>query len=154
MDINSGMTKKDRAAVGGALSKFLADTYVLYVKTQNFHWNITGAEFYSLHKLTESQYEEMASANDEIAERIRALGFYVEGSMEAFLKHTTVEEDHEIYPKFELIQHLIEAHEVVIKSARTLSVLAEKHNDPATVDLMGRRLGFHEKAAWMLRESL
>ncbi|NGX39019.1 MAG: DNA protection during starvation protein [Chlamydiae bacterium] len=154
MEINTGMSSEQRATVGGGLAKLLADTYVLYLKTQNFHWNITGPEFFSLHKLTEMQYEEMAVGIDEIAERIRALGFYVEGSMEAFLNLSSVTEDHKVYPKHDLIHHLVEAHEVVIKDGRILSSLAEKENDPATVDLMGRRLGFHEKAAWMLRESL
>ncbi|NGX38185.1 MAG: DNA protection during starvation protein [Chlamydiae bacterium] len=154
MELETGMTKEERASISGALSKLLADTYVLYLKTQNFHWNIHGPEFYSLHKLSEKQYEEMAGAIDEIAERIRQLGFFVEGSMEAFLKLSTVEEDHAIHPKLAYLEHLIKAHEMVIRDCRALGTLAEAHSDHGTVDLMGRRHLFHEKAAWMLRSQL
>lgn len=154
MELDTGMSQEERATISGALSKLLADTYVLYVKTQNFHWNIHGPEFYALHKLSEEHYGEMADAIDEIAERIRALGFFVEGSMEAFLKLSSVEEDHNIFPKVKYLQHLIEAHEQVIRDCRSLGTLADKNKDHATVDLMGRRLGFHEKATWMLRSQL
>jgi starvation-inducible DNA-binding protein len=154
MDLGTGMNKDDRVAISGGLSKLLADTYILYLKTQNFHWNIHGPEFFSLHKLSEEQYAEMATAIDEIAERIRALGFYVEGSMESFLKQTSIREDHEVHPKLVYIEGLIEAHEAVIRDCRALGDLAEDHHDHATVDLMGRRLNFHEKAAWMLHASL
>ena len=154
MEFETGMTKEERASISGALSKLLADTYVLYLKTQNFHWNIHGPEFYSLHKLSEKQYEEMAGAIDEIAERIRQLGFFVEGSMEAFLKLSSVEEDHTIHPKLAYLEHLIKAHETVIRDCRALGGLAESHGDHGTVDLMGRRHLFHEKAAWMLRSQL
>ena len=154
MELNTGMTKEQRSSVSGALSKFLADTYLVYLKTQNFHWNITGPEFYSLHILTEKQYEEMADAVDEIAEKIRALGFFVEGTMDAFKKLTSIEESPNLHPKLELLKDLLLAHEVIIRGARTLSKLAEKHEDPGTVDLMARRLNFHEKACWMLRSQL
>ncbi len=154
MELSTGMTKDERAVVSGSLSKLLADTYVLYLKTQNFHWNIHGPEFYALHKLSEEHYEEMAGAVDDIAERIRALGFFVEGSMEAFLKLSSVEEDHNINPKVKYLEHLIQAHEQVIRDCRSLGTLADTHKDHATVDLMGKRLGFHEKATWMLRSQL
>jgi len=154
MELETGMDKETRAALSGALSKLLADTYLLYAKTQNFHWNITGPEFYSLHKLSEEQYEEMANAVDEIAERIRALGFYVEGSLESFIKLSSLQEDHKIHPKHVLLERLIQAHESVIREARVLAELAEKHKDAGTVDMMGRRLLFHEKAAWMLRSQV
>ncbi len=154
MEHQTGMTKEDRAIVSGALSKLLADTYVLYVKTQHFHWNIHGPEFYALHLLAQKHYEEMAGAIDEIAERIRALGFFVEGSMESFLKLSSISEDHEIHPKHKFIENLIQSHEVVIRDARKLAQIAEKYQDPATVDLMGRRLIAHEQAAWMLRSQL
>lgn len=154
MEFETGVDKSARAAISGLLSKLLADTYVLYVKTQNFHWNIHGAEFYSLHKLSEEQYEELAEAADEIAERIRALGFYVDGTMEGFLKLSSITEEHDVNPKHTYIEHLIRAHEAVIRDCRALGDLAEKHHDHATVDLMGRRLGFHEKASWMLRSQL
>lgn len=154
MEFSTGMSNEDRIAMSGALSKVLADTYVLYVKTQNFHWNLTGPEFFPLHKLSEMQYEEMAQAIDEIAERIRALGFYVEGSMETFLKNSSIQEDHKVYAKHEFIKHLFQAHETVINLCRSLFSLSEKHKDPATGDLMARRLNFHEKAAWLLRSHL
>jgi len=154
MEFETGMSSESRAAVAGALSKLLADTYTVYLKTQNFHWNISGIEFYPLHILSQKQYEEMAEAVDEIAERVRALGFFVEGSMEAFLNLSSVEEDHKIHPKHILLEHLIKAHEVVIREARSLGKLAEKHEDHATVDLIGRRLGAHEQMVWMLRSTL
>lgn len=154
MEFETGITKDERATLSGALSKLLADTYVLYLKTQNFHWNIHGPEFYSLHKMSEKQYEDMAEAVDEIAERIRGLGFYVEGSMEAFSKLSSIEEDHEIKPKHVYVENLIKAHEAVIRDCRALGDLAADHSDHGTSDLVGRRLLFHEKASWMLRSTL
>jgi len=154
MEFETGMDKEARASVGGALAKLLADSYALYLKTQNFHWNISGGEFYSLHVLSQAQYEEMAEAVDEIAERIRALGFFVEGTLGSFQKLSSLEEDHQIHPKHIWLEKLVKAHEVVIRDARALAALSEKHGDHATVDLMGRRLGFHEKAAWMLRSQI
>lgn len=154
MEFDTGMTADARATISGALAKFLADTYLVYLKTQNFHWNVTGAEFYSLHILSEKQYEELADAVDEIAERIRALGFFVEATTEAFQKLSSVEEEHSIHPKHVFLANLVKAHDVVIKEARALATLAEKHRDQATVDLMARRLGFHEKAIWMLRSQI
>jgi starvation-inducible DNA-binding protein len=154
MEFETGLKKEERATISGALGKLLADTYVLYVKTQNFHWNVHGPEFFSLHKLSEEQYEELAEAIDEIAERIRALGFYVDGSMESFLKLSSITEDKDVNPKHTYIEHLIKAHEAVIRDCRALGDLAEDHHDHATVDLMGRRLNFHEKATWMLRSQL
>lgn len=154
MELNTGMNENQRASVSGALAKVLADTYLLYIKTQNSHYNITGPEFFSLHLLFEKHYQEMAEAVDEIAERIRALGFYVEATAEAFKKLSSIKESSKIIPKFEMLKELIEGHEIVIREERNLASLAEKHGDQATVDLMARRLGFHEKAAWMLRSQL
>lgn len=154
MEFDTGMTKEERASISGALSKLLADSYFLYLKTQNSHWNVTGPEFYSLHIMLEKHYEEMAEAIDEIAERIRALGFFVEGTFEAFGKLTTIKEDHRVLAKYEMLEQLIKSHELVMRDARNLAQLAEKHNDPGTVDMMGRRLLFHEKAAWMLRSQI
>jgi len=154
MELEIGMNQEARASISGALSQFLANTYTLYLKTQNFHWNISGPEFYSLHKLSEKQYEEMADAIDEIAERIRALGFFVEGTMSAFQDASSIEEDDKIHPKHIFLEGLVHAQEVVIREARSLAKLAEKHGDAATVDLMGRRLNVHEKAAWMLRSQI
>lgn len=154
MELSTGMNETQRASVCGALAKVLADTYLLYLKTQNYHWNVTGPEFFSLHLLFEKQYEEMADAVDEIAERIRALGFYVEATSEAFRKLSSIKEGSKIIPQFEMVRELIEGHETVIREERHLASLAEKHGDQATVDLMARRLGVHEKAAWFLRSHL
>lgn len=154
MELATGMTKEERAAVSGALSKLLADTYLLYLKTQNVHWNIHGPEFYSLHVMTQKHYEEMAEAVDEIAERIRALGFFVEGTTSAFQKLSSIEEDGKVHPKHIFIEQLIKAHEQVIRDCRALAGFAENHKDHATVDLMGRRLNAHEKFSWMLRSQL
>jgi starvation-inducible DNA-binding protein len=152
--METGMTNEERAAISGGLAKLLADTYVLYVKTQNFHWNIHGPEFYALHLLSEKQYEEMADAVDEIAERIRALGFFVDASMGAFLKLSSIVEEKQVQSKIKFIEELIAGHETILREVRKLANQAEKHNDPGTVDLLGRRVLFHEKAAWMLRSQL
>ena len=154
MEHNTGMNENQRATVSGGLAKVLADTFLLYVKTQNFHYNVTGPEFYSLHLLFEKHYEELADAVDEIAERIRALGFYVDASTEGYKKLSSIKETGKILPKFEMLKELIEGHELIMREGRNLASLAEKHGDQATVDLMARRLGFHEKAAWMLRSQL
>lgn len=152
--MESGMNEEQRAAVSGALSKVLADTYLLYLKTQNFHWNCTGIEFYSFHILFEKQYTEMAEAIDEIAERIRALGFFVEGTTDAFKRVSSIKEEHRVIMGHEMVEQLLQGHETLIRELRHLAALAEKQHDPATVDLMGRRLNAHEKFAWMLRSSL
>lgn len=154
MAFETGMNEEQRASVSGALSKVLADTYLLYLKTQDFHWNYNGIEFYEFHLLFEKQYEELADAIDEIAERIRALGFFVEGATDAFKRISSIKEERRVIPSHEMVEQLLQGHETVIRELRNLSKLAEKHNDPATVDLMGRRLNIHEKFAWMLRSSL
>lgn len=149
-----GMSKEQRATVSGGLSKLLADMYVLYIQTQNFHYNIHGPEFYSLHKLSEKFYQEMAEAVDEVAERIRTLGFFVEATMGSFLKLTSIQEDAGLHPKIKFIEQLIKSFEIVICEARKIAEQAEKNNDPGTVDLLGRRIAFYEKAAWMLRSQI
>ena len=154
MEFHTGMSQQGRQTISDALAQLLADSYAVYLKTQNFHWNLTGAEFYSLHLLFEKQYEELADALDEIAERIRALGFYVEASFAAFKQQTAIADEGRVLATREMIQHLIQGHEVVIRQARTLARSAEKENDQATIDLMGRRLNVHEKFAWMLRSQL
>src|ERR1700686_1586879 len=106
--MNTGMTDHNRQAASNTLAHFLADTYAIYLNTQNFHWNITGVEFYSLHLLFEKQYTELAEAIDEIAERIRALGFYVEGSFEAFKKMSSIKEEEKVINGREMIQQLLQ----------------------------------------------
>lgn len=154
MEHNTGMNQDERASISGALNKLLADIYILYIKTQNFHWNVTGPEFFSLHKLFEKQYEDLAEEIDEVAERIRALGFYVEATSQNFRKFSSIPEESHLLAKHEMIQQLVEGHEQVLREARKLSTLAEKHQDPATIDLLGRHMAAHEKAAWFLRSQV
>lgn len=154
MAFETGMNEEQRASVSGALSKVLADTFILYLKTLNFHWNYNGVEFYPFHLLFQKQYEEMIEGIDEMAERVRALGFFVDGTADAFKKLSSIKEEHRVVSAHEMVEQLLAGHEVVIRELRNLSYHAEKHRDPATVDLCGRRLNAHEKFAWMLRSSL
>jgi starvation-inducible DNA-binding protein len=154
MKMQTGMNDKNRKSVSEGLTGLLADTYAVYLKTQNFHWNIAGTEFYSLHVLLEKQYTEMAEAIDEIAERIRALGFHAPGSFSSFKKLTSIPEEEKVPSAKTMIQKLIQGHEILVQHARKLAQVAEKEQDPATVDLMGRRLNAHEKFLWMLRSQL
>lgn len=148
------MNEKESHKVAEALAKVLADVYLLYTKTQNYHWNYTGPEFYSLHLLFEKQYEDLAESVDEIAERIRALGHVVEGTMRAFLKRSTLKEDDKPIHSSKMLAQLLADHRTIINELRKLSDLAERSGDPATTDLMGRRLNAHEKFAWMLESNL
>jgi starvation-inducible DNA-binding protein len=152
--MQTGMTDQNRQEVAQLLTRLLADTYATYLKTQNFHWNLVGREFYSLHLLLDTQYHEMAEAVDEIAERIRSLGFYVDASFTVFKELTTIKEEQKVIGQDEMIEHLIAAHEAVIRHARNFSPLAEKERDFASVDLLARRLNAHEKMLWMLRSLL
>lgn len=154
MELKNNLTKKQRSDLSGALAKALADLYVLFVKTQNFHWNVHGPHFYVLHLLTETHYKEMFESIDEIAERIRALGFFVEGSMGAFLKLSSIKEACEVQTAAKDLEQLIEAHETVIRGLREVGKVAAQCNDHATSDLIGRQALWHEKAAWMLRSQL
>jgi starvation-inducible DNA-binding protein len=155
MKINTGMTDKSRKEMAKQLSHFLADSYSLYLKTQNFHWNVKGPQFFSLHLLFEKQYTEMAGAIDEIAERVAALGYFVDGSFTAFQKQCCVKGAIKKPLKASaMVQQLVKDHDVLIQCAREISHSAEEENDPATVDLMARRLNAHEKFAWMLRSQL
>ncbi len=149
-----GMKDGDRSIVAESLARVLADTYAVYLKTQNFHWNLVGAQFYSLHILFETQYKELAEAIDEIAERVRALGFFVDATFAGFQKLSSLSEIDKTLTIEQMLHHLLEGHELIVRALRQLSSLAEKHNDPATVDLMGRRLNVHEKFAWMLRSQI
>lgn len=153
MKMKSGMTDQGRKKIGDELCHYLADSYSVYLKTQNFHWNVRGPHFFALHLLFEKQYEEMAVAADEIAERIQALGFHVDATFSAFQKCCIKEVKKQI-PAKKMIEQLVSDHEAVIRCAREIAGLAEKEKDQATVDLMARRLGAHEKMAWMLRSHL
>lgn len=151
MQINIGIQEKDRVDICKGLSKVLADTYTLYLKTHNFHWNVTGPMFQTLHLMFEDQYSEMATAVDAIAERIRSLGTYAPGSYKEFSNLSSVQEADGVPEAKDMVRQLVEGHEAVIRTAREVFPIAEKGNDEATVDLLTQRIQLHEKTAWMLR---
>ncbi|QLH43712.1 MAG: DNA starvation/stationary phase protection protein [Coxiellaceae bacterium] len=151
MSINIGINEQGRQEVAKQLAKLLANTYALYLKTQNFHWNVTGEHFYSLHKLFEEQYTALAEAIDEIAERIRALGHPAPASFTEFLKLMTIKEAAGKLTAKAMIEQLVADNETLSREARGVFPAAEAANDEATADLVTIRMAEHEKAAWMLR---
>ena len=153
MKINIGIEEKHRIAISGGLSRLLADSYTLYLQTHNFHWNVTGPMFQTLHTLFETQYTELALAVDEIAERIRALGEKAPGTYSAFSKLTTIKEQ-DVNNAEDMIRVLVESQEAVIRTARLLYPLVNEANDEASADLITQRITSHEKTAWMLRSLL
>jgi starvation-inducible DNA-binding protein len=152
MDI--GISSKDRKAIAGGLSKLLADTYTLYLKTHYFHWNVTGPMFNTLHLMFETQYTELALAVDMVAERIRALDEYAPGTYSQFAKLSSIPEPKGVPNAKDMIKELVEGHEAVCRTARTVFPAANKADDEATADLLTQRLQLHEKTAWMLRSML
>jgi len=154
MEVHIGMNKEQCQAVAASLSKLLADSYVLYLKTHHFHWNVTGPHFTSLHKLFEEQYTELASAVDEIAERIRALGEFAPGSFNQFAKLTSIEEETSVPSAEKMVAQLVLGSEEVVRTARHMMKMTEAAGDAPTVDLLTRRMHEHEKNAWMLRSFL
>jgi starvation-inducible DNA-binding protein len=154
MEINIGMETADRQAIAEGLSKLLADTYTLYLKTHYFHWNVTGPMFQTLHLMFETQYTELALAVDLIAERIRALGYPAPGSYSAYAKLSSIPETTEVPKATEMIKLLVEGQEAVCRTARSIFAVADKANDEPTADLLTQRLQLHEKTAWMLRSLL
>lgn len=148
------MSMKPNAAVVDALSALLASSYTLYLKAQNYHWNVTGPMFTTLHGLFEEQYTELATAIDEIAERIRALGSYAPGSYSAFAKLSTVREETGNPDAMEMIRILVADHEAVAASARQVIEAAAAVADHASEDLAVGRVGVHDKNAWLLRSHL
>jgi starvation-inducible DNA-binding protein len=154
MKIDIGIGEKDRKAIAEGLSRVLADTYTLYLKTHNFHWNVTGPMFNTLHLMFETQYNELALAVDLIAERIRALGHPAPGSYKAYSKLSSIAEADGVPAAEEMIKQLVEGHEAVAKTARKVFPAAAKADDQPTADLMTERLQIHEKTAWMLRSML
>ena len=149
---NAGGDVAQRKQVALALSGFLASTYALYQKSLFYHWNVTGGHFVSLHKLFEEHYQELHSAGDVVAERIRALGHFAPGTLSEFAKLSSIEEDDKL-PDSErkMIANLLNDHETCSKEARSVHKIASKAEDEVTVDLMVQRMAFHDKAAWMLR---
>jgi starvation-inducible DNA-binding protein len=152
--IDIGIPENDRKDTANGLSKLLADTYTLYLKTHNFHWNVTGPMFQTLHLMFETEYTELSIAVDEIAERIRALGQLAPASYAQYMKLTSIKESDGNLKDVEMIDELVKGQESVIKTARAVLPSAEKSNDQATIDLVTRRLHIHEKTAWMLRSLL
>ena len=154
MSINIGINPENRGIIVDGLSRLLADSYTLYLKTHNYHWNVTGPMFTSLHTLFEEQYTELAAAVDIIAERIRALGEFAPGSYQAFGQLTAIKEETEVPPAEEMIKNLLTSHEIIIKHARELLQTDAIETDEVSGDLLTQRMEFHEKNAWMLRSLL
>jgi starvation-inducible DNA-binding protein len=152
--IDIGMSAGDREAIAGGLSKLLADSYTLYLMTHNFHWNVVGPMFNTLHLMFMQQYSEQWTALDLIAERIRALGFPAPGTYSEFAKLTSIREVQGKPKAMEMVKHLVSAQEAVARTARSLFPAAEQASDQPTMDLLTQRLDVHEKTAWMLRSLL
>ena len=154
MKIDIGMSDKERKSIADGLNHLLADTYTLYLMTHNFHWNVKGPMFNTLHLMFEGQYNELALAVDLIAERIRALGFPAPATYSEFAKLTSIKEVKGQPKAEEMIKHLVHGQESVVKTARSLFPVAEKASDEPTADLLTQRMQLHEKNAWMLRSLL
>jgi starvation-inducible DNA-binding protein len=154
MKIDIGITEASRKSICKGLSHLLADTYTLYLKTHYFHWNVTGPMFQTLHLMFETQYNELWTSVDVIAERIRALGAFAPGSYQEFGKLTTLQDSEGIPAAEKMVQELVEGHEAVCRTARSLYPSASEAHDEATLDLLTQRLQAHEKTAWMLRSLL
>lgn len=154
MKVNIGISEEHREKIAKRLSKVLADSYLLYLKTHNYHWNVTGELFHQLHEQFEGQYTELAEAIDVIAERIRALGFRAPGTFKEFNEITSINEDTDRPKALEMVSRLAEANEQVIRTVREALEPAKAADDEATIDLLTERLTVHSKTAWMLRSHL
>ena len=154
MDVNIGISKKDREQTAAGLGRLLADSYTLYLKTHNYHWNVEGPLFNTLHTMFETHYIELANAVDEIAERIRALGVKAPASYTAFQALATVDEASGKESADEMIRELVLGQEAVVRTARGVLPAANASNDEPTADLLTQRMQIHEKNAWMLRSML
>ncbi len=154
MQINIGLTLEQREEIAGRLSRLLADSYTLYLKTHNYHWNVTGPQFNTLHAMFEEQYTELATAVDEIAERIRALGLPAPGSYAEFTELASVEEAAGGESSDEMLRQLVIGQETAARTAREAFPAADSANDEPTADLLTQRMQILEKNAWMLRSML
>ena len=152
--IDIGIPEKDRAKIAQGLSRLLADTYTLYLKTHNFHWNVKGPMFQTLHLMFEAQYTELALAVDLIAERIRALGFAAPGTYKAYSQLSSIKETDGVPEATDMIRLLVAGQEAVARTARKLFPVVDKASDEPSADLLTQRLQVHEKTAWMLRSLL
>lgn len=149
--INIGIEEKDRKAIATGLSHLLADTYTLYLQTHNFHWNVTGPMFQTLHLMFETQYTELALAVDAIAERIRALGFPAPGTYAEFVELASIEETRGVPNAQKMIETLVAGQEAVVRTARSIFPIIDAAHDEPSADLLTQRMQVHEKTAWMLR---
>ena len=154
MELDLGISQQDRETIAAGLSRLLADSYTLYLKTHNYHWNVTGPQFNTLHQMFEGQYTELATAVDEIAERIRALGIKAPGSYHVFSAMTSIEEGNGEESAEDMIRQLTIGQETVVRTARAAFPAADAANDEPTADLLTQRMQIHEKNAWMLRSML
>ena len=154
MQINIGIPEDQRQQIAEGLSRLLADSYTLYLKTHNFHWNVTGPMFSTLHDLFEQHYTELATAVDEIAERIRALGMVAPGSYQQFGAFSSIPEETGVPGAQEMIRQLVQGQEAVVRTARSIFPTVESANDEPSADLLTQRMQIHEKNAWMLRSLL
>jgi len=152
--IDIGIDTADREKITGGLSRLLADSYTLYLKTHNYHWNVTGPRFRELHLMFEEQYTELATAVDLIAERIRTLGYPAPGSYQQFAELTTIAEVAGVPAAEEMVSDLVTAQETVVRTCREILPLAQAANDESTASLVADRMIIHEKTAWMLRSLL
>ncbi|MCB9061791.1 MAG: DNA starvation/stationary phase protection protein [Halobacteriovoraceae bacterium] len=151
MSLNTGINEENRVKIAKGLSTLLADTYTLYLKTHKYHWNVTGPMFQTLHTMFETQYNNLSVAVDELAERIRVLGVKAPGSYKEFSDLGNVKEDSSIdVDAQEMIKNLLADHEQVTRSAKAILPLLEGANDEGTNSLIGARIEYHEKTAWML----
>jgi starvation-inducible DNA-binding protein len=154
MKIEIGISEPNRKKISQGLSKLLADSFILYLKTHNFHWNVEGPMFNTLHVMFMDQYTELWNALDLIAERLRALGSYAPGSYKKYSQLSSITESEDHVSAKEMIKQLLQGHEAVAKTARAVLPMAEEGSDEATIDLLVQRLQIHEKTAWMLRSML
>jgi starvation-inducible DNA-binding protein len=152
--IDIGLTDESRSKIAGGLSRLLADSYTLYLMTHNFHWNVKGPMFNSLHLMFMGQYTEQWAALDLIAERIRALGYPAPGTYAEFVKLASIKEVEGVPKAMDMVRHLVNSQEATARTARELLSLADEANDQPTLDLLTQRLDVHEKTAWMLRSLL
>ncbi|ASC70034.1 Dps family DNA-binding stress response protein [Halomicronema hongdechloris C2206] len=154
MPINIGIEETKRQEIAEGLSRLLADTYTLYLKTHNFHWNVTGPMFQTLHLMFEEQYNELALAVDQVAERIRALGFPAPGTYKEFAQLSSIDEEEGVPSAEEMIRQLVAGQEAVVRTARSVFPVVDEVQDEPTADLLTQRMQVHEKTAWMLRSLL
>lgn len=154
MKINTGINEADRENIAAGLSRLLADSYTLYLQTHNFHWNVTGPMFQTLHVMFEAHYTELALAVDVIAERIRALGMHAPGTYSEFISLSSIQEVQGVPKATEMIGLLVNGHEAVVRTARSIFPVVEMASDEASADLLTQRIQLHEKTAWMLRSLL